>query len=132
MCDTPRRRSPSTCGSPDCPAPWWTGGGAARGTRPRSAHPQLLPAGAVVLGAFQAVDGGRPVVVFDHAVAPDWRWHPDVMADRLYRAGFTERWRAVNRPDAEHRLPECHLLTVKETAEVPSVPVGRGCSAGGC
>lgn len=131
MCDTPRRRSPSTCGSPDCPAPWWTGG-AARDTRPRSAHPQVLPAGAVVLVAFQAVDGGRPVVVFDHAVAPDWRWHPDVMAGRLYRAGFTERWRAVNRPDAEHRFPECHLLTVKETAEVPSVPVDRGCSAGGC
>lgn len=93
---------------------------------------QLLPVGGVVLVAFQAVDGGRAVVSFDHAVAPAWRWHPDVMADHLHRAGFTERWRTVSRPDAEHRFPECHLLAVKETAEAPPVPVGRGCSVDGC
>ena len=93
---------------------------------------QLLPVGGVVLVAFQAVDGGRAVVSFDHAVAPAWRWSPDVMADHLHRAGFTERWRTVSRPDAEHRFPECHLLAVKETAEAPPVPVDRGCSVDGC
>ena len=93
---------------------------------------QLLPVGGAVMVAFQAVDGGRAVVSFDHAVAPAWRWHPDVMADHLFRAGFTERWRTVARPDAEHRFPECHLLAVKETAEAPPVPVGRCCSVDGC
>lgn len=93
---------------------------------------ERLPIGGVVMLAFQAVDGGRAVVSFDHAAAPAWRWHPDVMADHLYRAGFTERWRTVSRPDAEHRFPECHVLAVKETAEAPPVPVGRVCSVDGC
>lgn len=93
---------------------------------------ERLPIGGVVLVAFQAVDGGRAVVSFDHAVAPAWRWHPDVMADHLLRAGLTERWRTVSRPDADHRFPECHLLAVKETSEPPAVPVSRGCSVDGC
>ncbi|RKQ34954.1 class I SAM-dependent methyltransferase [Kocuria tytonis] len=91
-----------------------------------------LPVGGAVLVAFQAVDGGRAVVSFDHAVAPAWRWSPEVVADHLTRAGFAEVWRTVSRSDAEHRFPECHLLAVKDAAGAPPVPVSRGCSVDGC
>lgn len=73
----------------------------------------VMAPGGVVMVAFQALDGGRAVVSFDHAVAPAWRWHPDVMADHMKHAGFTEAWRTVSRPDAEHRFPECHLLATR-------------------
>ena len=73
----------------------------------------IMAPGGVVMIAFQALDGGRAVVSFDHAVAPAWRWHPDVMADHMKHAGFTEAWRTVSRPDAEHRFPECHLLATR-------------------
>ncbi|GLC62586.1 hypothetical protein PLESTB_001916500 [Pleodorina starrii] len=66
---------------------------------------QRMPAGGVVLLAFQSTDGeGQPVVSFDHAVAPAWRWHPEEMSARLARAGFDEAWRTMSRPDSLHRF----------------------------
>lgn len=75
---------------------------------------QHMPAGGVVLLAFQSTDGeGQSVVSFDHAVAPAWRWHPDEMSRQLARAGFDEAWRTISRPDPLHRFPECHLAAVR-------------------
>lgn len=75
---------------------------------------QRMPAGGVVLLAFQSTDDeGRPVVPFDHAVAPAWRWHPEEMSRRLARAGFDEVWRTMSQPDPLHRFPECHLAAIR-------------------
>ncbi|MEX5274194.1 methyltransferase domain-containing protein [Kocuria sp. CPCC 205235] len=74
---------------------------------------QRMPAGGVVLLAFQSIKSDeQPVVPFDHAVAPAWRWHPEEMSVRLARAGFDEVWRTMSRPDPLHRFPECHLAAV--------------------
>ena len=76
------------------------------------AEPML--AGGVVLLAFQSTDSDeQPVVPFDHAVAPAWRWHPDEMSKQLAQAGFTETWRIMSQPDSLHRFPECHLAAVR-------------------
>ena len=73
-----------------------------------------MPSGGVVLLAFQSTDSDeQPVVPFDHAVAPAWRWHPQEMSARLARAGFDEAWRTMSRPDPLHRFPECHLAAVR-------------------
>ncbi|MGX5360331.1 SAM-dependent methyltransferase, partial [Kocuria sp. KH4] len=56
---------------------------------------------------------GQPVVPFDHAVAPAWRWHPEEMSARLARAGFVEAWRTMSLPDSLHRYPECHLAAIR-------------------
>ena len=88
---------------------------------------ERMPEGGVVMVSFQAMDGGRAVVSFDHAVAPAWRWHPEVMSDHLMRAGFAEVWRSISRPDADHRFPECHLLAVRSHAEIPQDPASCGC-----
>lgn len=75
---------------------------------------QRMPAGGVVLLAFQSTEGEeQPVVPFDHAVAPAWRWHPDEMSARLAQAGFDEAWRTISRPDPLHRFPECHLAAIR-------------------
>lgn len=75
---------------------------------------QRMPAGGLVLLAFQSTDGEeQPVLSFDHAVAPAWRWHPEEMSRRLARAGFDEVWRTMSRPDPLHRFPECHLTAVR-------------------
>ena len=79
-----------------------------------AAWAQRMPAGGVVLLAFQSTDSDeQPLVPFDHAVAPAWRWHPEEMSRRLARAGFDEAWRTVSRPDPLHRFPECHLAAVR-------------------
>lgn len=75
---------------------------------------QRMPAGGLVLLAFQSTDGEeQPVLSFDHAVAPAWRWHPEEMSARLARAGFDEVWRTMSRPVPMHRFPECHLTAVR-------------------
>jgi trans-aconitate methyltransferase len=69
-----------------------------------------MPAGGVVLLAFQSTDSDEQTIVpFDHAVAPAWRWHPEELSRQLDRAGFDEVWRTTSRPDPLHRFPECHL-----------------------
>ncbi|MCL2536444.1 MAG: methyltransferase domain-containing protein [Nocardiaceae bacterium] len=70
----------------------------------------LLTPGAPVLVAAQSTDTAGDVVEFDHAVAPAWRWHPDRLAETLADAGFDEVWRAISRPDANHRFPEVHMV----------------------
>ena len=70
---------------------------------------ERMSAGGLVLLAFQSTDGQDPVVPFDHAVAPAWRWHPEEMSQQLSRVGFAELWRTISRPDSSHRFPECHL-----------------------
>lgn len=68
--------------------------------------------GGVVLLAFQST-GEEPVLPFDHAVAPAWRWHPDEMSKQLARVGFDEAWRTTSRPDRSHRFPEYHLAAAR-------------------
>jgi SAM-dependent methyltransferase len=75
---------------------------------------QRMPAGGVVLLAFQSTDAEeQPVAPFDHAVAPAWRWHPEEMSGRLAQAGFDEAWRTVSQPNPLHRFPECHLAAIR-------------------
>ncbi|WP_072806922.1 methyltransferase domain-containing protein [Rhodococcoides yunnanense] len=68
-----------------------------------------LTAGTPVLIAFQASDERGAPILFDHAVAPAWRWHPDEFAALLGLNGFHEDWRIVHR-DNSYRFPMAHLL----------------------
>ncbi|WP_122817527.1 class I SAM-dependent methyltransferase [Nocardioides pantholopis] len=80
----------------------------------------LLPDGGLVLVAFQCLDDSpsaavpEPWVEWSHQVARAWRWHPTALAAAFAAAGFREEWRAVSRPDEDHRFPEAHLQLRRE------------------
>ena len=60
----------------------------------------LSPAGVLVLGLFDSDDG---VGLFDHKVAPAYRWPADTLVEALTPAGFVElergRRQVADRPD---------------------------------
>ncbi|MER0445656.1 class I SAM-dependent methyltransferase [Streptomyces sp. Edi4] len=75
----------------------------------------LAPGGHLLLG-FSASDGAaEPVQVFDHAVAPAYRWWPDHLAALLREHGLVEVARMVREPLPTDRRPfkEVHLLARK-------------------
>jgi SAM-dependent methyltransferase len=78
-------------------------------------HRVLAPGGHVLIG-FSATDGpSHPTQVFDHAVAPAYRWSPDHLAAMLRTAGLTEVARLVREPQPTDRrqFQEVHLLARK-------------------
>ncbi|MEV0091951.1 methyltransferase domain-containing protein [Streptomyces sp. NPDC050738] len=75
----------------------------------------LAPGGHLLLG-FSATDGpSHPTQIFDHAVAPAYRWAPDHLAMLLHTAGLVEVARMVREPLPTDRrqFKEVHLLARK-------------------
>ncbi|MGV9703609.1 class I SAM-dependent methyltransferase [Streptomyces sp. NPDC003483] len=78
-------------------------------------HRVLAPGGHLLAG-FSATDGpSHPTQVFDHAVAPAYRWWPDHLAALLRESGMTEVARLVREPLPTDRrqFKEVHLLARK-------------------
>jgi SAM-dependent methyltransferase len=66
-------------------------------------HRVLAPGGHLLIG-FSASDGpSHPSQVFDHTVAPAYRWWPDHLAAMLRGSGLTEVARMVREPEPTDR-----------------------------
>jgi SAM-dependent methyltransferase len=66
-------------------------------------HRVLAPGGHLLIG-FSASDGpAHPAQVFDHTVAPAYRWWPDHLAALLRDSGLAEVARTVTRPEPTDR-----------------------------
>ncbi|MEU2510894.1 class I SAM-dependent methyltransferase [Streptomyces syringium] len=75
----------------------------------------LAPGGHLLIG-FSASDGpSHPTQVFDHTVAPAYRWAPDHLAAMLREYGLAEVARMVREPQPTDRrqFQEVHLLARK-------------------
>ncbi len=78
-------------------------------------HRVLAPGGHLLIG-FSASDGpSHPTQVFDHTVAPAYRWWPDHLAAMLRESGLSEVARMVREPQPTDRrqFQEVHLLARK-------------------
>ncbi|MFJ7587566.1 class I SAM-dependent methyltransferase [Streptomyces sp. NPDC097617] len=82
-------------------------------------HRVLAPGGHLLVG-FSASDGpSRPTQIFDHAVAPAYRWAPDHLAAMLRAFGLAEVARVVREPQPTDRrqFQEVQLLARKAARE---------------
>ncbi|MEU4226638.1 class I SAM-dependent methyltransferase [Nonomuraea sp. NPDC026600] len=68
----------------------------------------LAPGGHLLLAFFESE--GDPVTVFDHAVAPAYRWPIDDLAGLAHEAEFVEVGRMLREPLEEERFRRGHLL----------------------
>ncbi|MFC7928362.1 class I SAM-dependent DNA methyltransferase [Streptomyces cinereoruber] len=78
-------------------------------------HRVLAPGGHLLI-AFSGSEGpAHPTQVFDHAVAPAYRWWPDHLAATLRESGLAETARMVRepRPADRRQFQEIHLLARK-------------------
>ena len=66
-------------------------------------HRVLAPGGHLLIGFSASDDPSQPTQVFDHTVAPAYRWWPDHLAASLRSAGLTEVARLVRRPEPTER-----------------------------
>lgn len=75
----------------------------------------LASGGHLLLGFSANDDPSRPAQVFDHAVAPAYRWWPDHLAAMLRKSGLDEVARMVREPQPTDRrqFQEIHLLARK-------------------
>ncbi|MDV5143084.1 class I SAM-dependent methyltransferase [Streptomyces sp. SBC-4] len=75
----------------------------------------LAPGGHLLIGFSASDDSSHPTQVFDHAVAPAYRWWPDHLAALLRTSGFAEVARMVREPQPTDRrqFQEIHLLARK-------------------
>ncbi|KFF96152.1 methyltransferase [Streptomyces scabiei] len=75
----------------------------------------LAPGGHLLVGFSASDDPSHPTQVFDHAVAPAYRWWPDHLAALLRRTGLVEVARMVREPEPTDRrqFQEIHLLARK-------------------
>ncbi|MCZ1008613.1 class I SAM-dependent methyltransferase [Streptomyces lydicus] len=78
-------------------------------------HRVLAPGGHLLLGFWASEDASHPTQVFDHAVAPAYRWSPDHLASMLRTSGLAEVARMVREPQPTDRrqFQEIHLLARK-------------------
>ncbi|MEU7279345.1 class I SAM-dependent methyltransferase [Streptomyces sp. NPDC045431] len=78
----------------------------------REFHRVLAPGGHLLIGFSATEDPSLPTQVFDHAVAPAYRWSPDHLAGLLRKAGLTEVARMVCEPQPTDRrqFQEVQLL----------------------
>ncbi|GIH94127.1 class I SAM-dependent methyltransferase [Planobispora siamensis] len=78
-------------------------------------HRVLAPGGHLLIGFSASEDPSHPTQIFDHAVAPAYRWWPDHLAAMLRRSGLPEVARVVREPQPTDRrqFKEVHLLTRK-------------------
>ncbi|MEU3165638.1 methyltransferase domain-containing protein [Streptosporangium sp. NPDC006930] len=78
-------------------------------------HRVLAPGGHLLIGFSASDDPSHPTQVFDHAVAPAYRWWPDHLAAMLRESGLAEVGRMVRQPQPTDRrqFQEIHLLARK-------------------
>ncbi|OON82777.1 class I SAM-dependent methyltransferase [Streptomyces tsukubensis] len=78
-------------------------------------HRVLAPGGHLLIGFSASGDPSHPTQVFDHAVAPAYRWWPDHLAVTLRASGLAEVARMVREPQPTDRrqFQEIHLLARK-------------------
>ncbi|MEU0273526.1 class I SAM-dependent methyltransferase [Streptomyces sp. NPDC006307] len=78
-------------------------------------HRVLAPGGHLLVGFSATEDPSHPTQVFDHAVAPAYRWSPDHLAGLLRKAGLVEVARMVCEPQPTDRrqFQEVQLLARK-------------------
>ncbi|PAX87038.1 SAM-dependent methyltransferase [Streptomyces albidoflavus] len=72
----------------------------------------LAPGGQLLLGFWASESPGHRTQVFDHAVAPAYRWCPDHLSALLREAGLTETARMIREPQPTDRrqFRQVHLL----------------------
>lgn len=75
----------------------------------------LAPGGHLLIGFSASEDASHPTQVFDHAVAPAYRWWPDHLATLLRECGLAEVARMIRepRPTDRRQFREVHLLARK-------------------
>lgn len=66
-------------------------------------HRVLAPGGHLLIGFSGSDDASHPTQVFDHAVAPAYRWWPEHLAAMLREAGLAEVARMVREPEPTDR-----------------------------
>ncbi|UNO40273.1 class I SAM-dependent methyltransferase [Streptomyces sp. MST-110588] len=78
-------------------------------------HRVLAPGGHLLIGFSAGDDPSHPAQVFDHAVAPAYRWWPDHLAAMLSESGLSEVARMVRAPQPTDRrqFKETQLLARK-------------------
>jgi SAM-dependent methyltransferase len=78
----------------------------------------LAPGGHLLVCFSASEDQSHPTQVFDHTVAPAYRWWPDHLAALLRESGLAEVARMVREPQPTDRrqFQEIHLLTRKAWA----------------
>ena len=78
-------------------------------------HRVLAPGGHLLVGFSASDDPSHPTQVFDHTVAPAYRWWPDHLAAMLRKSGLAEIGRMVREPQPTDRrqFQEVQLLARK-------------------
>ncbi|MGW7042177.1 class I SAM-dependent methyltransferase [Streptomyces avermitilis] len=78
-------------------------------------HRVLAPGGHLLVGFSASDDPSQRTQVFDHAVAPAYRWWPDHLAAMLRKSGLAEVARMAREPQPTDRrqFQEIHLLARK-------------------
>ncbi|MFD4527406.1 methyltransferase domain-containing protein [Streptomyces sp. NPDC058470] len=81
-------------------------------------HRVLAPGGHLLLGFSASEDPSHPTQLFDHTVAPAYRWWPDHLATLLRESGLAEVARMIREPEPTDRrqFREIHLLARKAQA----------------
>ena len=82
-------------------------------------HRVLAPGGHLLVGFSASDDPSHPTQVFDHTVAPAYRWWPDHLAMSLRESGLDEVARMVREPQPTDRrqFKEVQLLARKAVRE---------------
>ncbi|GAA2544857.1 class I SAM-dependent methyltransferase [Winogradskya consettensis] len=65
----------------------------------REFHRVLAPGGHLLICFSAADDASHPTQIYDHAVAPAYRWWPDQLAALLHGCGLAEVARMVSEPE---------------------------------
>ena len=88
-------------------------------------HRVLAPGGHLLVAFSASDDPSLPTQVFDHTVAPAYRWWPDHLAALLGASGLTEVARMVREPEPTDRrqFREVHLLARKAAPDAAVVAV---------
>ncbi|HST83417.1 MAG TPA: methyltransferase domain-containing protein [Kineosporiaceae bacterium] len=78
-------------------------------------HRVLAPGGHLLIAFSASDDQSHPTQIFDHTVAPAYRWWPDHLAAMLRTCGLVETARMVREPQPTDRrqFQEVHLLARK-------------------
>lgn len=78
-------------------------------------HRVLAPGGYLLLGFWASDDPSHSTQIFDHTVAPAYRWSPDRLAAMLLTSGLAEVARMVREPQPSDRrqFQAIHLLARK-------------------
>ncbi|MGV9658256.1 class I SAM-dependent methyltransferase [Streptomyces koyangensis] len=80
----------------------------------------LAPGGQLLLGFWATESPGRRTQVFDHAVAPAYRWCPDHLSALLREAGLTETARMICEPQPADRRQFRGVHLLARRAKVPA------------